>query len=83
MERDVILAVGIILFVAGVIMFFVFNPSYTSLSNRLTGYDTPSLEETEYEHYTLLNSTVMPIINLLIAIGVTMLLLGVLTREKK
>ena len=83
MERDVILAVGIILFVAGVIMFFAFNPSYTSLSNRLAGYNTPSLEETEYEHYTLLNSTVMPTINLLIVIGVTVLLFGILASEKK
>ena len=83
MERDGFLASGLILLVAGVIMFFAFNPQYTSLSNRLAGYDTPYVTSSEYERYTLLNATVMPLTNLFIAIGVALLLFGVLTREEK
>lgn len=83
MERDVILASGLVLLVAGVIMFFAFNPQYTSLSNRLVGYDRPGVTKSEYERYTLLYTTVMPITNLFIAIGVALLLFGVLTREEK
>ena len=83
MSRDTFLRVGIVLLVAGLVMFLVFSPTYVSLSTRLFGYEYPSLFKSDFEYYILLSTTVMPILNLLIVIGVTLLLLGVLTKEKK
>jgi phosphotransferase system glucose/maltose/N-acetylglucosamine-specific IIC component len=83
LDRETFLATGLILLVAGFLMFLAFNPSYTSLSDRLARYETPSLNQSDYQFYTLLSTTLMPIIDMLIAIGITLLLLGVFIREKK
>lgn len=81
--RKTFLVVGLILLVAGLIMFLAYNPSYISLSNRFLEYETPDLNKSEFEHYNLIRTTIMPILNILIAIGVTLLLLGALTKEKE
>jgi len=83
LERDTFLVVGLVLLIAGVVFFLAFNPTFTSFSKRLNGYETPRLSESDFMLYTTLSTVVMPIITLFIAIGITFLLLGTYPREKK
>jgi hypothetical protein len=79
MDRDVLalLASGVILFLVGIIMFLAFNPTYIYFSNRIAGYEPYTLTKTEFAFFTLLDKTLMPILDVLIVVGIAMLLLGV------
>lgn len=85
LERETFLGVGLILFVAGFMIFLAYNPLFTSLSARIAGYETGEepIKKADYEYFILLSTLVMPLVNTLIAIGVTLLLLGAFAREKK
>lgn len=82
-DRKTFLVVGLILLAAGLIIFLALYPTYVSLSNRFLEYEAPDLSRSEFEYYNLIKTTIMPILNILTAIGVALLLLGVLTKEKK
>ncbi len=78
MDRSAIalMVSGIILFLIGVIMFLSFNPTYVYFSNRFYNYEPDPLTKNEFAYFNMLATTIMPMLNLLIVVGITMLLLG-------
>jgi len=85
LDRETLMVTGLILFVAGTFFLLAYLPTYTSLYNQINGIETPEepLTKSDYGFYITLSSVLMPFLISLTAIGATLLLLGVFTREKK
>lgn len=76
-EGEALLFAGVVLLVAGLFFYLAYSPTYTSLSSRLGGYETPDLTKSDYGYYLMLDKFVMPLLSGAIALSLALLLSGV------